>query len=158
MRGKSVLPLAALSLFITAGAARAAEMTDDVPEDVKRERLERLNELQRLITGERYERRLGRTVRALVDRVDDNVVQARTVWQADDIDGVTLIQGSVPPFHRSTVPPSLEPGMFVDVRLDEVVDDFDFSASLVNVVAPPASRPRILRALPVLGTVGSFGR
>src|SRR5262245_7744995 len=65
---------------------RAAELKDDVPETVKRERLERLNELQRLITAERYERRLGRVVRALVDRVDDDAVQARTVLQADDLD------------------------------------------------------------------------
>ena len=35
---------------------RAAEMVDDVPDAVKRERLERLTELQRPITAERYER------------------------------------------------------------------------------------------------------
>src|SRR5215216_3585066 len=34
---------------------RAWALTDDVPEDVKRDRLERLTELQRVITGERYE-------------------------------------------------------------------------------------------------------
>ena len=38
---------------------RAAEMVDDVPESVKRERLERLIELQRQITAERYERFIG---------------------------------------------------------------------------------------------------
>ena len=73
---------------------RAAEMADDVPEALKRERLERLNETQRLITAERYERRLGRTVRAIVDRVDDDEVQARVLWQADDIDGVTQMRRS----------------------------------------------------------------
>ena len=35
---------------------------------------------------------MGRTVRAMVDRVqDDGMVQARTIWQADDIDGVTWL-------------------------------------------------------------------
>src|SRR6478609_8101969 len=54
---------------------RAAELEDDVPESVKRERLERLNELQRFITAERYESRVGQVVRALVDRVgEDGVV------------------------------------------------------------------------------------
>ena len=43
---------------------------DDVPDAVKQQRLERLNELQRLITADRYEQRLGRTVRALIDRVE----------------------------------------------------------------------------------------
>src|SRR6185437_7183516 len=40
---------------------RAAALDDDVPDGVKRERLDRLNEVQRLITADRYEQRLGRT-------------------------------------------------------------------------------------------------
>src|SRR5437764_12271901 len=53
---------------------RAAELTDDVPESVKQERLERLNETQRLITAERYEQRLGRTTRVLIDKVEADAV------------------------------------------------------------------------------------
>lgn len=127
---------------------RAAAMDDDVPESVKLERLERLNELQRLITAERYERRLGQVVRALVDRVDEGVVQARTAWQADDIDGVTYV----------TDADGVVPGTFVDVRLDEVVDDVDFAASLVSVASAPPTPPKRARTLPVMGSVGSFGR
>ena len=56
---------------------------------MKRERLERLMDLQRQITAERYERFVGRTARAMIDRVVDGEAQARTVWQADDVDGVT---------------------------------------------------------------------
>ena len=127
---------------------RAAQMTDDVPDSVKRERLERLNEAQRLISAERYEARLGATVRALVDRVDDDVVQARTACQADDIDGVTVVHGA----------PEVAPGAFLDVRLDRVEDDVDFAATFIRVAAvsqPATPRPR--RALPML-SVGSFGR
>jgi ribosomal protein S12 methylthiotransferase len=127
---------------------RAAEMEDDVPELLKRERLERLNETQRLITSERYEQRLGRTVRAIVDRVDDDGVQARVLWQADDIDGVTRLTGAK----------KVAPGSFVDVQLDEVVDDVDFGASLVSVVSAPPARVRRVRALPTLGSIGSYGR
>jgi ribosomal protein S12 methylthiotransferase len=130
---------------------RAAELEDDVPDDVKRLRLERLNELQRLITAERYEARLGTTVRALVDRVDDDTVQARTAWQADDIDGVTYVTGAQ----------GVLPGSFIDVTLDEVVEDVDFVASYVRTVAAPATKPRQARALPVMSapvSVGSFGR
>jgi ribosomal protein S12 methylthiotransferase len=126
---------------------RSAEMDDDVPDAVKRERLERLNEAQRLITAERYEQRLGRTVRAIVDRVDDDGVQARVLWQADDIDGVTRLAGAR----------KVSPGSFVDVQLDEVVDDVDFAASLVSVVSAPPARARRVRALPTL-TIGSYGR
>ena len=128
---------------------RAAQMDDDVPDSVKRERLERLNELQRLITGDRYDQRLGRTVRALVDRVDDDTIQARTTMQADDIDGVTYVRGA----------PPVMPGTFLDVRLDEVVDDYDFGASFVRVHSAPAPASRVIRALPVIATtIGSYGR
>ena len=127
---------------------RAALMPDDVPDAVKRERLERLNEAQRLITAERYETRLGRTVRALVDRVDDRVVQARTAWQADDIDGITIVRGA----------PDATPGTFVDARLDSVEDDVDFAATFVRTAGSPTSAPvRRRRTLPTL-TIGSFGR
>ncbi len=131
---------------------RAAELPDDVPESVKRQRLERLNELQRLVTAERYEARLGRTVRALVDRVEDGVVQARTQWQADDIDGVTYVSNA----------DGVAPGTFVDVLLDDVVEDVDYSASLVGVISAPVAPPRAARSLPVFApafaSIGSFGR
>ncbi len=129
---------------------RAAAMDDDVPESVKRERLERLNEMQRLITADRYEQRIGAggTVRAIVDRVEDDEVQARVVWQADDIDGVTRLSGAK----------KVAPGSFVDVELNEVVDDVDFAASLVSVVSAPPARARRVRALPTLGSIGSYGR
>jgi ribosomal protein S12 methylthiotransferase len=129
---------------------RAAELADDVPEDVKRTRLERLNELQRLVTSDRYEQRLGRTARALVDRVDDRgVVQARLALQADDIDGVTWIGAAA----------GVTPGSFVDVRLDAVVDDYDFAATLVRVTSSAPAAPARMRRLPVVGpSMGSFGR
>jgi ribosomal protein S12 methylthiotransferase len=130
---------------------RAAEMPDDVPEAVKHERLERLTELQRAITAERYERHVGRTVRAIVDRQGEEggPLQGRTLWQADDIDGITRIAGDAPA------------GAIVDVTLESVEDDYDFAARLVRVVSAPdaATRPRG-RALPLLAgiTAGSFGR
>ncbi|MDB4906305.1 MAG: Ribosomal protein methylthiotransferase rimO [Gemmatimonadetes bacterium] len=130
---------------------KAAEMEDDVPDEVKRERLERLTELQRYITAERYEQRIGRTVRAMVDRIeDDGVVQGRTIWQADDVDGVTRVDGAE----------DLRPGTIIDVALQDVEDDYDFAASLVRVVSTPALAPKKSRALPMMGggSIGSFGR
>jgi len=127
---------------------RAAQLADDVPESVKRERLERLIEVQSLITAERYEARLGETARVLVDRVDEGTVQARTKFQADDIDGVTYVGGA----------DGITPGTFADVRLEEVVEDVDFAASLIDVVSSPRTAPRRVRTLRVLESIGSFGR
>jgi len=130
---------------------RAAQMADDVPEAIKRERLERLTELQRAVTAERYEARIGAVARAIVDRVDPTAGQslARLPWQADDIDGITFIDDV------------LAPGTLADVAVKEVVDDYDFRASLVRVVGTPnaATAPRSNRSLPLAAaTIGSYGR
>ncbi len=132
---------------------RAAAMQDDVPEPLKLERLERLTELQRSISAERCERHLGRTVVAIVDRPADplegRVTQTRCIWQADDVDGVTWLDTE------------LAPGTLAEVRLDAVVDDVDFEASLVRVLrgADPGVTQSRSRALPLAAVAsGSYGR
>jgi ribosomal protein S12 methylthiotransferase len=129
---------------------RAWAFEDDVPDDVKRERLERLTELQRVITAERYEGHVGTRTRVLVDRQADEGgrTQARAPWQADDVDGVTRVVTDA------------APGDFVEVELTSVEDDYDFAATAVRIVDQPRSVPRptrLGRILPVT-TVGSFGR
>ena len=130
----------------------AASLADDVPEDVKRQRLERLTALQRAITAERYEMRIGRRVRVLVEEsahVEDGApvpARARLPWQADDIDGVTWLDRDVPA------------GRFAEVEVTDVVDDYDFRARVLGVDAAPGAPPlRLSRELPVM-SMGSFGR
>ena len=130
---------------------RAAQYADDVHEAVKRERLERLTELQRSITGERYESRVGRTALAIVDcsNPENGTSQARLPWQADDIDGVTQIDVALPA------------GTIAEVAVEEVVDDYDFQASVIRVALPAGipKRRRISRELPISQvTIGSYGR
>ncbi len=132
---------------------RAFDMEDDVPDSIKSERKERVEELQRAITSERYERFLGKTARVMVDRGGETpgLLVCRAPWQADDIDGVTLVRGSAPP------------GALLDVTIDHVVDDYDFSATL-NAIAdlPHSAERRRSRILPLasvgLSTAGSYGR
>jgi len=101
---------------------RAVQFEDDVPDYVKRERLEELVEVQRAISGERLARFVGREVDLLVDRVSDPDEQGathvgRVQWQADDVDGVTyLAQGGW-----------AEVGSFVRARVTES-EDYDFRA------------------------------
>ena len=123
----------------------AAELLDDVPESLKRERLERLTELQRGITAERNEERNGRRVQAIVDRATSDSVEARVWWQAHDVDGVTLLDTPV------------EPGSLVEVAVTGVVDDYDLSASVIRTLSVAGGARRI--ALPMLGVAAaSFGR
>jgi len=129
---------------------RAATLHDDVPETLKRERLERLTELQRGITAGRYEQRVGKKAVAIADRLDaaSGGSVARLSWQADDIDGITLLNEA------------LAPGTLAEVAVRDVVDDYDFSASLIGVVSAPAAKPgRTARHLPVHAvSTGSYGR
>jgi ribosomal protein S12 methylthiotransferase len=133
---------------------RAATLEDDVPASVKLQRLERLTELQRAITSERYERYIGQRVSAIVDRAGEGggPSQARLICQADDIDGVTWLHGDAPA------------GSIVECTVEDVVDDYDFIARLERVThAPPTAASALStrgRALPVMAGVvnGSFGR
>ena len=130
---------------------RAAQYPDDVHETVKRERLERLTELQRAITAGKYESRTGGSALALVDRTDQErgTSEARLPWQADDIDGVTQLDEALPA------------GTMVEVAVEEVVDDYDFQASVIRVVLPAGApqQRRVSRQLPIKQvTIGSYGR
>jgi ribosomal protein S12 methylthiotransferase len=129
---------------------RAAELVDDVPEALKRERLERLTELQRAISAEKNEERIGRRAVALVDRVDagSGTSRARLQWQADDVDGVTWIDSV------------RRPGSFVEVAITEVRDDYDFVATAVRDIEDAGVPQRPARAALPLAAAGSrsFGR
>ncbi len=119
----------------------AATMDDDVPESIKRERLELLTELQRSITDERYSERVGQTVVALAD----GGKHARLPWQADDIDGVTVLDRGV------------AAGSLVEVEVTGT-DDYDFTAVVRRVIsAPSTAKPELPRYLPV-ASMGAFGR
>jgi len=129
---------------------RAFELVDDVPDELKRERYDVVMEVQRITTAGCYERMLGRTVRAIVDRRESpRTALVRTDAQADDIDGITRVETDT------------QPGTLIDVRLDSVVDDYDFTATFVREIdSPPPPRPvaGLGRQLPMLTTAGAYGR
>lgn len=102
---------------------RAAGLPDDVPEEVKRARQDELIELQRTISEDRLGRYVGRDTDVLVDRVADPDEEGathvgRVMWQADDVDGITLVRQSG----------WARPGDFVRVRIDDNAD-YDFHAT-----------------------------
>jgi ribosomal protein S12 methylthiotransferase len=105
---------------------RAMQYDDDVPDDVKRDRLEEIIEVQRVISGERLCRFVGREVDVLVDRVTDPDEDGathvgRVRWQADDVDGVTyLSEGGW-----------AAPGAFVRARIT-TSEDYDFRAAALT--------------------------
>ncbi len=101
---------------------RATQYPGDVPDEIKRERLEELIEVQRAISGERLARFVGREVDVLIDRVADPLDGGathvgRVQWQADDVDGVTFLANGG----------WTTPGALVRARLLES-EDYDFRA------------------------------
>ena len=104
---------------------RAAELKDDVPESVKRERVEELTELQRAVSAERLSQQLGREVEVLVDegadRDDPGQLIGRTRFQADDVDGCTYLRTGAP----------IGPGEFVRAKVVETLD-YDLVAEPVR--------------------------
>ena len=152
---------------------RANDMEDDVPQSLKNERQERVQELQRAITGERYERFTGREAQVLVTGGvgEDGMVECRAPWQADDIDGVMRVrvgEGGSVNFPVGGGPRIIPVGSLLDVHVDHVVDDYDFQATLIRVANSPSAIlggdvKRIGRTLPMMAagtssSVGSFGR
>lgn len=73
-----------------AGAA-ANDFPHSVPEEVKKERQERLMELQAILSSTRLERYIGKRLIVLVDEVDENGAIARGPGDAPEIDGVVYI-------------------------------------------------------------------
>jgi hypothetical protein len=90
-------------------------------------------------------------VRAIVDRVGGDAVEARAIWQAHEIDG-TMALGS----RLSAV----GPGDILEVRVDGVENDYDLTGAVLRVVTEsrgPRAESRPRRPLP-LATTGSYGR
>ncbi len=92
--------------------AKANELPNQVPEEIKQERLSRFMEVQERISAAKLEKKVGSMQTVLVDELttddQDNVIAiARTKADAPEIDGVVYLQDAE----------GLNPGDFVDVKI-----------------------------------------
>lgn len=92
--------------------AKANELPDHVPEEVKQERLSRFMEVQERISAAKLQAKIGSLQTVLVDEIttddDDNIIAiARTKADAPEIDGVVYLEDAE----------GLNPGDFVDVQI-----------------------------------------
>ena len=96
---------------------------DQIPEEVKRERLDRLMMLQQEITSERHESLIGTRVQVLVDCPGEEPPirwVGRTAWDAPDVDGTVLITEG-----------DALPGDFVSVVITDA-DAYDLWGAIVG--------------------------
>ncbi len=75
---------------------------DPIPAEVKRERYERLMELQQQISLEINQSFLGKTMNVLIEGVQNGISIGRSYRDAPEIDGLVLIEGELP---RDTIVP-----------------------------------------------------
>jgi ribosomal protein S12 methylthiotransferase len=117
--------------YSSEGDTPAATMDGQVSDAVKRERMERLLELQRSITAERAEGWVGREAEILIDRVvgresamrgrDVRGAVGRTVGQAPEVDGVVHVREV----------DGITPGDLVRVRITAALEE-DLEGELLS--------------------------
>ena len=69
----------------------AYEMEDDVPEEVKQERVDTIMAIQQNISLETNEKRVGTTEKVLVDRIEGDYYIGRTQYDSPEVDDEILI-------------------------------------------------------------------
>lgn len=99
----------------------SAELEDDVPEEVKQGRVERIMELQRRISLEENAAKVGRRLRVVVDRREGDYYVARSEYDSPEVDQEILI----PAGGRR-----LAPGQFREVVVT-ACEEYDLYAELV---------------------------
>jgi ribosomal protein S12 methylthiotransferase len=99
------------------GTYAARHYADDIADDIKQQRLDRLMALQEEVAAEINAAKQGTIQRVLVDREEDDYYVARTQYDSPEVDNEVLIEKSR----------KLTPGTFCDVEIIEAMP-FDLIA------------------------------
>ncbi len=100
----------------------AYEMEDDVPEEVKQERVDTIMAIQQNISLETNEKRVGAVEKVLIDRIEGDYYIGRTQYDSPEVDDEILI---------SVDEAELNIGDFVNVKLVKA-DYFDLYGNVIN--------------------------
>jgi ribosomal protein S12 methylthiotransferase len=96
------------------GTPSARLYEDDVPEDIKHQRLDRLMRIQQQISAELEAEKVGKVMSVIIDRREGNYFIGRTEFCSPEVDPEVLIPDSEP----------LEIGHFYDVKFTDS-EEFD---------------------------------
>jgi ribosomal protein S12 methylthiotransferase len=97
----------------------AAELPDQLPDEVKVDRYERLMSFQQGISLERNQAQVGRTLDVLLEGSGDELSVGRSYRDAPEIDGLVIIAGELPV------------GEMVPVRIEEAME-YDLAGCVVE--------------------------
>lgn len=93
---------------------------DDIPPEVKQDRLDRLMALQEKISEEKNESMTGRRVRVLVDEYEGDTAICRSEWDSPEVDLTYRVDNC-----------TARPGEFIEVEITEALP-FDFIAKQIS--------------------------
>lgn len=94
--------------------ARANDLPDPVPDDIKQDRYDRFMQLQQKISTERLQQKIGQTLQVLIDEVDEEGAIGRSFADAPEIDGCVYLNGEE----------NVKPGDLVNVLIEHS-DEYD---------------------------------
>lgn len=97
--------------------AKANDLSDPVPEEIKEERYHRFMQLQAEISRNKLENKIGSIQTVLIDEVNQEQIIARSQSDAPEIDGLVIL----PPT------PGIKVGSFAEVMITES-DEYDLYA------------------------------
>lgn len=93
------------------GTYGASHFTDDIPEEVKQNRLDRLMALQEEISMEIQQNKTGMEMEVVIDSEEEDYYIGRSQWDSPEVDPQVLVRKSAP----------LEPGKYYRVKIVEAL-------------------------------------
>ena len=109
------------------GTYSAEHYKDDVPEEVKQRRLDKLMRVQQNISAEIEAQKIGQTLRVIIDRIEGDWYVGRTEYCSPEVDPEVLIHRGERVERRSK---TLTIGQFYDVRITDA-EEFDLYATTI---------------------------
>lgn len=101
--------------------AKANELADQVPEEIKEERYHRFMQLQQQISTQRLQEKIGRQLPVIIDEVDEEGAVGRSMADAPEIDGMVYLNGEF----------DAKPGDVVNVLIEHA-DEYDLWGTIVT--------------------------
>ena len=97
--------------------AKANDLPDHVPDELKQERWDRFMALQQEISSAKLQQKVGRTIEILIDEVDAEGAIGRSWADAPEIDGKVFLDGAT----------DLQPGDLVEAEVTDA-NEYDLWA------------------------------
>ena len=99
----------------------AHQLNDDVPEEVKQERVDAIMGVQQYISYEKNQDKIGQTFKVLIDKKEGDFFIGRTEFDSPEVDNEVLLDANID---------YATPGSFVNVKIDRA-EDFDLYGSRI---------------------------